>query len=257
MSDANGSGPDEGSKGGPKGPITDSLRPPLPKRFYKDVSVREGMFFQVLLDERQVKTPKKRALMLPTRALADLVANEWRQQVKEIDPALMPLTRYCNTAIDAVAETLEAVAADIVAFAGSDLLCYRAKAPKELQSLQAKTWDPVLEWAAQTLNARFTVVEGVMPVEQPASALAPIASAIQPHEPFRLTALHILTTLTGSALLALAHARGFRSANEVWAAAHVDEDYQIMEWGEDHEARERRAFRRREFDAACALLRAL
>lgn len=258
MSDEpNGHGPDDVPRGGPKGPITDSMRAPLPVRFYKEVSVRDGVFFQILLDRRQVKTPKKRALMLPTRALAEAVAGEWSAQDKLINPAAMPLTRFANTAIDAVAETLDAVAADIVAFAGSDLLCYRAEAPRDLASLQAQHWDPVLVWVQSAFNARFTVVEGVMPVEQPAAALYPVASALQPHDAFRLTALHILTTLTGSALLALAHAHGRLSADETWAAAHVDEDYQIALWGEDGEAVARRQFRRREFNAACTLLAAL
>ncbi len=255
--EANGSPPRNAPSGAPKGPITDTMRQPLPKRFYQDVSVREGAFFQILLDGRQVKTPKKRALMLPTRALAQAVAAEWSAQEKFIDPAAMPLTRFANTAIDAVSETLDAVAADIVAFAGSDLLCYRAEAPRDLAILQAKAWDPVLAWAETTLRARFAVVEGVMPVEQPAAALYPIASALQPHEPFRLTALHILTTLTGSALLALAHAGGHLSSDATWSAAHIDEDYQISLWGPDEEAAARRQFRRREFDAACTLLASL
>jgi chaperone required for assembly of F1-ATPase len=257
MTAENGSGPHEPPQGGPKGPIKDTMRAPLPKRFYKNVSVKDGVFFQVLLDERHVKTPKKRALMLPTRALADAVAAEWSEQAAEINPVLMPLTRFCNTAIDAVAETLDAVAADIVAFASSDMLLYRAETPQDLVRLQSAAWDPVIDWARETLRADFKVVTGVMPVVQSPSALYPVASALQPHEPFRLTALHVATTITGSALLALAMVMGRLSADEVWTAAHIDEDYQIAQWGEDEEAAARRAFRRREFDAAATLLAAL
>ncbi len=243
--------------GAPKGPITDTMMKPLAKRFYKDVSVGEGAFFQILLDGRVVKTPKKRALMLPTRALAGAVASEWAAQGAEINPAAMPLTRFANTAIDAVAESLEDVASDIVAYAASDLLCYRAEAPHDLALLQAKRWDPVIAWARDTLNARFTVVTGVMPVEQTPAALFPIASALQPHDAFRLTGLHVMTTLTGSALLALAHARGHLPAGDAWDAAHVDEDYQISLWGTDVEATDRRVRRRAEFDAAIRFLQCL
>lgn len=243
--------------GAPKGPITDSMAKPLVKRFYRDVTVGEGAFFQILLDGRVVKTPAKHALMLPTCALADAVAAEWVAQDKTINPATMPLTRFANTAIDAVSNAQDEVAADITAFAGSDLMCYRAEMPEELTLKQAEAWDPVIAWAREALAAQFTVVPGVMPVEQPRQTLNAFAAALEPHNAFRLTGLHILTTLTGSALLALAHARGFLSADEAWAAAHVDEDYQIALWGPDEEAAARRKGRRAEFDAASVFLRAL
>ena len=241
--------------GAPKGPITDTMAKPLIKRFYKTASVGEGAFFQILLDGRVVRTPAKRALTLSTRVAADAVAAEWAAQEEMIKPATMPLTRFANTAIDAVAGQLDDVASDIVAYAGRDLVCYRALSPPVLVAAQADKWDPILHWTAETLRARFTVVAGLMPVEQPNAALYPIASALEPHEAFRLTALHVMTTLTGSALLALAHARGYLSAEDAWAAAHVDEDYQIALWGQDDEALDRRKRRTAEFFAASRFLK--
>lgn len=252
-SDGNGAKP----AGGPRAAITDSLAKPLPKRFYKDVGIGEGAFFQVLLDNRVIKTPGKRALMLPSRALAEAVAAEWQAQGEFIDPSTMPLTRFANTAIDAVAGVQQDVANDIVAYAGRDLLCYRAQGQSELAQAQAAAWDPVLDWAREAIGAHFDVAEGVMPIDQPSMALKRFASALEPHEPFRLTGLHVLTTLTGSALLALAHARGFLDAAQAWAAAHVDEDYQIRQWGEDYEAGQKRKQRQAEFEAASRLLKAL
>jgi chaperone required for assembly of F1-ATPase len=245
------------SSGGPKNPISDTLAKPLPKRFYKDVSVGEGAFFQVLLDGRPIRTPGKKSLMLPTRALAGLVADEWAAQQALIDPSTMPLTRFSNTAIDAVSAALEEVAADIVAYAGRDLLCYRAIDQPQLRAQQAAAWDPVLVWAREALGARFEIADGVMPIDQPTTTLKAIARALEPHDPYRLTALHVMTTLTGSAILALAHARGALDAQAAWAAAHVDEDYQIGMWGEDYEASVRRSQRRAEFDAASRYLMAL
>lgn len=243
-------------KGGLKN-ISDSLAKPLPKRFYKDVSVGEGAFFQVLLDGRPIKTPGKKALMLPTRALADLVAAEWAAQGAQIDPGTMPLTRFSNTAIDAVSAALDEVAADIVAYAGRDLLCYRAGDQPQLAERQAALWNPVLGWAREALGARFDVAEGVMPIDQPATTLKAIARALEPHDPYRLTALHVMTTLTGSAILVIAHARGALDAATAWAAAHADEDYQIGMWGEDYEASVKRSQRKAEFDAASQYLAAL
>jgi len=245
------------ASGAPPRVITDTLAKPLARRFYKDASISDGPPFRILLDGKPVKTPKKRTLQVPTRRLAEAIADEWRAQEALINPARMPLTRFANTAIDAVDDAREAVAADIAAYAGRDLLCYRAEAPEALAKLQSKYWDPIIAAAEATLGAPLKVVSGVMPVEQPGETLAAFAAALTPLEAFRLTGLQVLTTLTGSAFLALALARGQLSPDAAWAAAHVDEDYQIGLWGEDAEAAVRRRARRAEFDAACRFLKLL
>lgn len=237
-----------------------TMRPALPKRFYKIAEVgvhaaAEGTTsYGISLDGRAVKTPKKRVLSVPTQAFAGAIAAEWSRQGTHIDPATMPLTRIANTAIDAVAEMMAEVAADIVQFAGSDLLCYRAEGPQALIARQAAAWDPVLAWAQKDLGTRFVLAQGVLPVEQPPRSLAAMASALQRFDAFELSALHIITTLTGSALLALAHARSFLASEAMWAAAHVDEDWQIEQWGADDEAQARRALRAQEFEAAVQVL---
>lgn len=245
----------------PRGPDPNRIREqaafkaPLPKRFYKDVDVRhEPEGWSVLLDGRTVKTPGKRLLSLPTERLANAVADEWRKQRDVIDPGTMHLTRIANTAIEAVADKRQEVAADIVAFSGSDLVCYRAAGPGALVVRQAALWDPVVHWVASDLGARFVLAEGVMPVEQPPAALDRIAEAIAGLDALPLAGLHVVTTLTGSALLALAVLRGRLTPAEAWAAANVDEDYQIEQWGTDDEALERRAYRWDEMRAACLTL---
>ena len=231
------------------------VRVPLPKRFYKDVTVGGGEGeYKILLDGRPVRTPAKQPLAVPTRALADAIAVEWAAQGERIDPNTMPLSKLAITAIDGVAKHAAAVADEIVKFAGSDLLCYRAQTPEALTSLQASAWDPILEWARTELGARFRLGKGVMPVVQSEETLEKVAAAVARFDAMALTALHVMTTLLGSALLALAHARGTISADEAWAAGHVDEDWQISQWGVDFEAAERRAARLREFQAASRFL---
>lgn len=244
-----------GSRGPAKIPGKEALRPALPKRFYKSAAIapHEGGY-AVLLDGRVIRTPLKRILALPSEALAVAVAEEWRCQREVIDPASMPLTRIANSAIDAVAEEMEAVAADIAAFAGSDLICYRADAPDGLAERQGAAWNPILAWAEDMLGLRLMLGAGVMPVEQPAELRRSIHAAVSGESPLRLAAIHVVTTLTGSALLALALARGQIAPETAWAAAHIDEDWQIEQWGPDAEAAERRAFRSREFEAACRIL---
>jgi chaperone required for assembly of F1-ATPase len=231
-------------------------RPELPKRIYVEVSVGEtDGAFSVLLDGRELRTPARTRLLLPSPALAQAVAGEWAAQGANVDPATMPLTRLVNSALDGVAREAEGVRADIVRYAGSDLVCYRAGEPQRLVQAQAAHWDPVVAWAGEALGARLHLAEGVMFIAQPEAALERVRAAVAAvPEPLGLAGLHVATTLTGSALIALALARGRLTREEAWAAAHVDEDVQMAIWGEDEEAMERRARRRADFDAAATLL---
>jgi chaperone required for assembly of F1-ATPase len=226
-----------------------------PKRFYRTVSVADATpLFRVLLDGKTMRTPAKRDLAVPSRALAEALAAEWDAQGERIDPASMPLTRLVNSAIDGVTGREREVRGDIAKYAASDLLCYRAEGPAELVRLQAAAWDPVLAWAREALGARLVLGRGIVPVSQPQATIAAIEHALAELDPFRLAAHHVMTTLTGSALLALAQARNRLTAEEAWAAAHVDEDWQISQWGEDAEAKARRDRRWTEMQAASRLL---
>jgi chaperone required for assembly of F1-ATPase len=230
----------------------------LPKRFYKTVAVKdEGAGGSLQLDGKMVRTPGKAPLALPTKALAEAVAQEWRDQGDRIDPGTMPLTRLANSAIDGVTGREGAVIDDIMAHAGSDLLCYRAAGPRGLTEAQTTHWDPVLAWAKQSLGAPFTLAEGVVHVTQPETSLKRLREQFAGREAFSLAALHVMTALTGSALLALAVAQGRLTPEEAWKAAHVDEDWQISQWGEDEEAKARRENRWRDFAAAAELERLL
>lgn len=235
-------------------------RPPLPKRFYKaaEVTALDGGDFGVALDGRTVRTPAKAELALPTVAAAQLIADEFTEQEKEIDPAKMPATRLSNTAIDGVAGDPQAVTEDILRFASSDLLCYRADTPQRLVELQAEAWDPVLETVRNEHGAHFILSEGVMHVEQPREAIAAMGAALKSHQsPFALAAIHSMTSLMGSALLAICVANEHLDAKAAWLAAHVDEDWNIAQWGEDAEAAKRRAFRHADMQSAALMLEAL
>jgi len=238
------------------------VRTRLRKRFYdKATAADDGPnSYAVLLDGKKINTPARKPLAAPTRALAQALAAEWNAQKDVIDPARMPLTRLANAAIDAVDARPAEVAAEVEKYLGSDLVFYRAEQPAGLVERQARHWDPVLAWARDALGARFVLAQGVMHVTQPAEAIAAARSAI-PAEPgnmkyiWRLAAISSITSLTGSALLALALAAGAFDADAVWAAAHVDEDWQMSQWGRDELALARRDYRRAEFDAAAMVLR--
>jgi chaperone required for assembly of F1-ATPase len=241
------------SQGGPKSPPRDSLRGPLPKRFYKEAGlIQNPDGFEITLDGRSVRTPLKRALRLEDKAFADRVVSEWAGQGEFIDPATMPATRLANSATDTVADNRSAVAAEIVAYAGSDLVCYRAGNPSGLVARQAEIWDPILAAVEARIGARFVRAEGIVHAEQPAAVAKCVAAAIDGLPELQLAALQLITTLTGSAVLAIALAHNLIDADAAWAAAHVDEDWQISLWGGDVEAEDRRALRERDFRAAVA-----
>lgn len=235
------------------------MQKPLPKRFYAEVSVVEGEGgHAVHLDGRPVKTPAKALLAVPTGRLAELLRDEWANQVEVIDPRTMPVTRLVNTAIDGVSVEAQAVFEDILRFSSGDMLCYRAESPENLVLRQQQQWDPILDWIANQHGARFELIEGVMPKEQPREATAAFSSALRKYDtPIELAVLHTVTTLTGSAILALAFAENHLAAEDVWRLAHIEEDWTAEHWGEDAEAQNRREKRHAEFQAAVAVFEAL
>lgn len=234
-----------------------SARAPLRKRFYKEVGVTEVEGgFGITLDGKPIRTPSGRQVVIPARALADAVAAEWAAQGEAIDPVTMPLTRIANSVVEGVVDRVALVTEDLAKYFETDLLFYRAGHPEGLVAREAAHWDPVLFWAAEALGAHFILSEGIMHVKQPDEALRAARAAL-PGDPWSVAALHIVTTLTGSALLALALAHGMRDAGQVWAAAHVDEDWNADQWGVDEEAAARRATRLRDFEAAVAVLTAV
>ncbi len=230
----------------------------LPKKFYTEAAAQPGDGgFVLALDGKPARTPGRSLLATPSCDLMDAIAAEWDAQEDFINPSMMPITRIVNSSLDGVAREMEAVAAEVVKYSGSDLLVYRAGDPEGLVAEQAAAWDPVLAWAREELGTRFVLAQGVMFVAQPEHVAPAIAKAVQETaggSPLRLGALNVITTLTGSALLALAVAHGRLTAAEAWAAAHVDEDFQMRVWGEDYEAAQRRARRWTEMQAACKVL---
>ena len=240
-----------------------AVRPTLRHRFYKAVTIaagegREGAqtaSHAIRLEGKPVRTPGRRLLAAPALELARALADEWTAQGDTIDPATMPLTRLANTIIDGVAAAQDQVAAEVRKYLASDLLFYRAESPAALSARQLQHWDPVLSWARQALGADFKLGTGVVHVTQPAALDA--AGRALPHDPWRLGALHVATTLTGSALIALALMLSAITPEAAWQAAHVDEDWNMEQWGRDEIALRRRGFRFGEFKAAALVLQAL
>lgn len=249
-------------EGGVRDPVRAARGPAsqLPKRFYKqaEAAAVEGGF-AVLLDGKPVKTPARRALVVPSRALAEALATEWAGQGASIDSATMPLTRLANSAIDGVASQMAEVEADAVKYAGSDLICYRAGAPEALVRAQGAAWDGLVAFAREKLGARLVLATGVVFAAQPEAAIAAMTRAVRAHvggdkaAPFRLAALHTMTTLTGSLVVALAVALREMEVEAAFAAAHVDEDFQMAAWGADPEAMARRETRFVDIRAAALL----
>lgn len=208
-----------------------------PKRFWKQaVAEPADTGFTVRLDSRAVRTPAKAPLIVPTLAMARAIAAEWDAQDGLIRPDTMPATRAANSAIDKIARQRAEVDEIVAAYGGSDLLCYRAATPPPLVARQALAWDPLVAWAATDLDAPLTVVTGVMPVAQPATSLARLTAHVAALSHFELAALHDLVALSGSLILGLAVLRGRLSADAAWAAARIDETWQIEQWGADEEA---------------------
>ena len=206
--------------------------------------------FTVHLDARPVRTPAKTPLVVPTLALAQAIAAEWDAQQGPVRPATMPFTRMANSALDKVAPQQAAVVAEVARFGATDLLCYRASGPIDLVALQAADWDPLLDWAAEALQAPLNVTTGIVPVDQPGPSLARLTDAVAVHSPFGLVALHDLTSISGSLVLGLAVASGRLTPARAFDLSRIDEDWQARQWGQDEEAAEAAALKAQAMDEA-------
>jgi chaperone required for assembly of F1-ATPase len=227
-----------------------------PKRFWKKAQAEacEGGF-TVLLDGRPVRTPAKAPLTVPTRTMADAIANEWDAQEKVIDPRTMPVTRGANAAIDKVRTQRDEVVDLLAEYGDSDLLCYRAAGPEGLIRKQAEAWDPMLDWAADALGVRLAVGEGVMHVAQPPEALGKLRNELAAFDEFALAAVHDLISLSGSLILALGVTREAIAVEKAWLLSRIDEHWQVSQWGEDEEATAAEAIKRQAFEDAARFYR--
>lgn len=228
------------------------------KRFYKTAGIApEDGGYRVLLDGRPIRTPAKARLAVPGQALAEAMAEEWNAQGEAIDPNAMPLTQLANTTIDRVSQERDAVVASVLAYAETDLLCYRAEQPAALVERQAATWQPLLDWAALELDAPMAVTRGVLPTSQPRSSVEALRTVLDRFDDFHLAAVGHATGLSGSIVVALALAAARVTAEQAFDAASIDEAYQLETWGADAEAAARLAHQRREIAATDRFLRLL
>lgn len=225
------------------------------KRFYKEVSVEPSdAEFGLRLDGRPVKTPGRAALAVPSAALGEGMAAEWRSQAGRIDPRCMPLTGLANAAIDRIAPDPATFVAGLARYGENDLLCYRAEGPVELVDRQAKAWDPYLAWARGRFDVELKVTAGIVHIPQPDATIERLARAVASRTPFELAGLSPLVTVSGSLVIALAVAEGAFTPDQAWAAATVDERWQAEKWGADDEAIAALANRRRDFEAGARFL---
>lgn len=230
----------------------------LPKRFYTDVSVKPADGgYAVALDGRIPKTPGLKPVVVPAENIADAMAVEWSAQTEFIDLQTMPLVRLINSAVEAGEESMGALRAEIVKYAGNDLLLYPADTPEGLVQRQERFWDAALVALARHFDVAFQPTVGIVHQPQPAATLAKLTKALEDESLLPLTAMNAITSIAGSGLLAIAHRHGLLSAEDVWLAAHVDEDHNIGLWGEVEEITTRRAKRQAEFDSAVRLLEML
>ena len=228
------------------------------KRFWKSaevVPVNDG--FTVQLDGRVIKTPARAPLVVPTLAVAELIAAEWQAQGEKIAPETMPATRAANAAIDKVRGQFDEVAGLVAAYGETDLLCYRATFPAELRARQDAAWNPLLSWSTDRFGLRWVITEGVMPQPQPPETLARLNAQVACFSPFELTAFHDLVALSGSLVIGLAVTGGQGTPEALWQVSRIDEDWQTEKWGNDDEAGALAARRRQGFMDAAVFFAAL
>lgn len=228
------------------------------KRIYREVRVAPtGGGWSIWLDARTLQTPARQPLVLPRRGLAEAIAAEWDAQTEKVVPAIMPFMRLAATALDRTAAQRGQAIDEIVGYAKTDLVCYRAERPTELVARQNACWQPLVDWVTLRYDAPLLVTTGVVPKAQPEAAITAIRAAVNILDPFWLTALHSATTACGSIVIGLALVERRLDAEGAWQASQLDESFQIEAWGEDAEAAARRAGLKRDIETTCRFMELL
>ena len=238
--------------------VVRNLQPKRIKRFYKSVSIsNESSGYWIRLDDKPIRSPRNEIIECTNKELATRLAEEWEKQDEFIDYITMPITRILNVAVDGVSDNITAVIDTVCSYASSDMICYRANGPKELVARQQQYWDPILHWLQQSFGLVFEVTTGILPVEQSAESIQKVKNLLQDYGSIQLAALHTVTTLGGSILLALALEKKAFEPEIIWQAINLDEDWNIEHWGQDAEALRTRKFKQQDFDAAVLILNSL
>ncbi len=193
----------------------------------------EGACYVLYSDALPLSTPAGRLYALPTAALAEAVADEWRAQTDKVMPSTMPLTQLAATALDILPEKREQIVAQLAGYGASELLCHRAELPPALARRQQEVWQPLLDWCAFRFDALLRVGAGIMPLEQSADSLRALHGAVAGYDDFRLVGLSCAVDVTGSLVLGLALAEKERSPEAIFQAAELDAHFQAEAWGPD------------------------
>lgn len=224
------------------------------KRFYKQTGVEQAEGgWRAVLDGRGIRTAGGRAQVVPTRALAETLAAEWAVQGETIDASAFHFRDLADFAIDAVAPERAAVIAELIPYAETDTLCYRADPDEALYKRQAEVWEPLLCAFEGRLGVRFARISGIMHRPQPEETLARLAKELEACSDFELAALKMLSSLAASLVIALEAIRPGADADKLWQAAELEADWQVELWGEDWEAADLRATRFAAFTLAMRL----
>lgn len=226
------------------------------KRFYDVVSTREYEgAWQVTLDGRGLKTVRGASQLVPTKALAQALANEWDIVGEELDPGAFPLRDMADYAIDVVAGARGEVADKLIAYADTDTLLYRADPDEPLYARQQAEWEPVVSAFERRECVTLKRVSGIIHVGQDEVALATLRERLRAFDAFTLAGLEAMTNLAASLTIGLTAIEPDADAPTLWRAASLEEEWQADEWGRDYEAEERRARRQADFLRACDFVR--
>lgn len=226
------------------------------KRFYENVTVDKGdTGYSIFLDGKPIKTPAKAPVLLPTEALADAIAEEWQTQAEKVEPASMPLMQAAATAIDRVTTQRQKVIDDIIAYGGTDLVCYRATYPASLIETQSAAWDPLLLWAKSRHDVALKTTSSIAHVAQDTDELLKLAAVVHAQEDMTLAPLYNITALCGSLVISLAVLDGHLTAETAFEVSELDETHAIEHWGADEEALIRRKNNKKSLMASTRFLK--
>lgn len=206
------------------------------KRFYKKVSIAEspecGTNYEILLDQRKLKTPLGSLVTIENQFLALALAEEWDRQSKKIDLSSMHLNSLINTMIDnPLKQGKDEIRAKIMYFLDWDTLLYRSDLPVEFRQLQVDSWDPVLKFVNEQFQTKFRSTfdlheKDLIRSEDRLIIEKYLKSFDQPS----LTVFLYIVEQLKSILLTIALLKQFLPVEKIASLSRLETEFQISRW---------------------------
>ncbi|XP_053605946.1 ATP synthase mitochondrial F1 complex assembly factor 2 [Plodia interpunctella] len=203
------------------------------KRFYRNTSIIQNeQNWEVTLDQRRLKTPNGKVLLVSSEPLARAIAAEWDSQKEYIAQPVMHLTALCNTALDNPGKlTSHDITSYLLNYLPTDTLLFHSDEEDELRVLQEQKWGAILDWFQERFNVKQEVSRGLSLPPVSTETRGILARHFLSYKFPALNAICFGAEALKSPILMLACIERRLDPKDAVLLARLEEEYQLIHWG--------------------------